>query len=532
MAHPIDVGSVLGGRYKVTDQVLVSHDQDLVLDGLDQVLNRPVSILVAGPSNASQVSQSAREVATGERPGNMQILDLGVSDGTTYLITNHASAADLLDLIVADNPPYVEPFFTDTLGSEIFGRPRSSEPETYDDEEDHEEEAPAERPSFLERFGVGRGESSSARKQRGPSDDSPTHGSGAVAGGAAAGAAAAVSAQSAAAPNQVPARPDTPPKASRGATAPTDVAGPGVPTAAAPRVEPAQDQPRSAPEPVQEPEKPKVTLWSDEDYDFINEDHARSTGAAAAAADAPRKASNFPASIRDARPVFDDVDDDYDTRDEEPKSRRWLVGGIIGVILIGALVFAFTNLGSLFSGNTSASQSSAPANQQPAPSGNASSGAAEPTAQAVPPEVTGVSRIPTTGTDIYAQFDGDLQSMIDNNPASYWSKLEFATDNFGGFAQNLAVAIQLKQPADIKSIAISQLGGSGGSFAILVNDKPSLDGAKEVARNSFTAPQITLPVSSAAKGQYVIINVTQLPRLQNPLTKYPYGLRIAEVKVQ
>ncbi len=32
------------------------------------------------PDNAEQVAQSAREVATGERPGHVQILDLGVSD--------------------------------------------------------------------------------------------------------------------------------------------------------------------------------------------------------------------------------------------------------------------------------------------------------------------------------------------------------------------------------------------------------------------------------------------------------------------
>ena len=139
MSHPIDVGSVLGGRYKVTATVLTSHDQDLVLDGVDQVLNRAVSILVAGPDNADQVAQSAREVATGERPGNVQILDLGVSEDTTYLITNHTSAADLLDLVVSSNPPYVEPFFTDTLGSEIFGQPRSHEPETYDGLYDEEE---------------------------------------------------------------------------------------------------------------------------------------------------------------------------------------------------------------------------------------------------------------------------------------------------------------------------------------------------------------------------------------------------------
>ena len=103
----------------------------------------PVSILVAGPDNADQVAQSAREVATGERPGNVQILDLGVSEATTYLITNHTSAADLLDLVVSSNPPYVEPFFTDTLGSEIFGQPRSHEPETYDGLYDEEKWTPA-----------------------------------------------------------------------------------------------------------------------------------------------------------------------------------------------------------------------------------------------------------------------------------------------------------------------------------------------------------------------------------------------------
>jgi len=135
VSHPIDVGSVLGGRYKVTANVLTSHDQDLVLDGVDQVLNRPVSILVAGPDNTEQVAQSAREVATGERPGTVQVLDLGVTEAATYLITNHTSAADLLDLVVASNPPYVEPFFTDTLGSEIFGQARSHEPEPYDDED-------------------------------------------------------------------------------------------------------------------------------------------------------------------------------------------------------------------------------------------------------------------------------------------------------------------------------------------------------------------------------------------------------------
>ncbi|MBT1004309.1 ABC transporter substrate-binding protein [Paenarthrobacter sp. DKR-5] len=528
MAHPIDVGSVLGGRYKVTEQVLVSHDQDLVLDGVDQVLNRPVSILVAGPSNASQVSQSAREVATGERPGTMQILDLGVSDGTTYLITNHASAADLLDLIVVDNPPYVEPFFTDTLGSEIFGEPRSTEPEIYED--DYADEEEEDRPSFLERFGRGRTEASRSGQQSGPAAGA-AGAAAAAAGGAAASRLPAPPAPPQPAPAPAQAEPAAFRQASYQQTAPPaqQVGRPAeAPTAAAPRVPDPTEASRPVPQQAPPAEKPKVTLWSNDEYD--------STGYPPEAGDAPRKASNFPASARSAQPMFDDTEDDYVTDpDAEPRSRRWLVGGIIGVILVAALVFAFTNLGSLFSGNNTAASNgpSAPQQTQSAAAGPQSAApTSAPAKPTVAPEIVSASRIPTPGTDIYSQFDGELPKMIDGNPASYWSKLEFASADFGGFAKNLVVAIQLKQPSDISSVAISQLGGSGGSFSILVNDKPSLDGAKEVARNSFTAPEITLPVSPSAKGQYVIINVTQLPKLQNPLTQYPFGLRIAEVKVQ
>ncbi|MET1034263.1 MAG: ABC transporter substrate-binding protein, partial [Arthrobacter sp.] len=155
MSQPIDVGAVLGGRYKVTEVVLASADGDVVLDGTDQVLNRTVSILVASSANASQVATSAREIATGERYGAMQVLDLGISEGSTYLITNTAEPADLLDLVIQRDTPFVEPFYTDTLGSEIFGVSRSTEPHVYDDDEEYYEEQRAQeanRPGVMDRL--------------------------------------------------------------------------------------------------------------------------------------------------------------------------------------------------------------------------------------------------------------------------------------------------------------------------------------------------------------------------------------------
>ncbi len=140
MPPPIDVGSILGGRYKVTGRILASAENDVILDGLDQVLNRPVSILVSAVENSANLTQSAREVATGVRTSNISILDLGVQDHATYLVAARTSPADLLDLVVPTEPQeevYQEPFFTDTLGTEIFGSARDAAPSggayVYDD---------------------------------------------------------------------------------------------------------------------------------------------------------------------------------------------------------------------------------------------------------------------------------------------------------------------------------------------------------------------------------------------------------------
>ena len=160
MPQPIEEGAVLGGRYRVTGHVVTSADQDMVLEGRDQVLNRDVTILVASTEHASQVATSARELATGDRSGDVQVLDLGLSEGRTYLIAGGGSAADdLLDL-AQPQQVYVEPFYTDTLGSELFGESRTYEPQVYEDDDEYyaeldapvEEETSTKRPRFLNRI--------------------------------------------------------------------------------------------------------------------------------------------------------------------------------------------------------------------------------------------------------------------------------------------------------------------------------------------------------------------------------------------
>ncbi|MGW9414041.1 ABC transporter substrate-binding protein [Arthrobacter cupressi] len=592
MSQPIDVGSVLGGRYKVTATVLTSHDHDLVLDGVDQVLNRPVSILVAGPGNADQLAQSAREVATGERPGNVQILDLGVSESTTYLIANHSTAPDLLDLVVATNPPYVEPFFTETLGSEIFGQARSHEPETYDglyDDDEHEAAyinyddpgnytaAPAER--------QGQAAGGAAVPPMPASKPGSAGGIGSRIAAAAAGAGAAAAAAAAAvksagktgnepvhddADSPAPAGPGdaepTAPAASRppaasqapaAAQAPANTApapvtpAPLTPAPASPQppatqavpaaqaVPPAPAAvPKAAPQQAPAAEQtPKVSLWSDDDLAGAGASGAAGAGVAAGSAGGPydRGASNFPASARTQTNDYED--DDYYEDEEpvrEPRSMRWLVGGILAAVLVVGLILAVNTLGGLLGTNNNPpaanQQSTAPSSADAGNTGTSDNNSSAPPAAAAP----AIEEITRQGDfDFAGTYDKDLAKAFDGNAASFWSNMEFATANWGGLApEGVPLVVKLKEPAEVKSVTLSQLGASGGSISVYTNDRPAMEGAKLVATNSFTSPELTMPLSSPTTAQYVIINIKTLPKLAAPKTQFGFGLRLAEVKVQ
>ena len=578
MSHPIDVGSVLGGRYKVTANVLTSHDQDQVLDGVDQVLNRPVSILVAGPGNAEQVAQSAREVATGERPGHVQILDLGISENTTYLITNHSTAPDLLDLVVATNPPYIEPFFTETLGSEIFGQPRTYEPETYDglyEDDEHDAEyiqydengypIPSE---YDEPEAEPAAPARTAPHVPPMPSSSPSAPKGGIAGklaAAAAGAGAAGIAAAAALKNSSKNH-DSGADVAGSAGAGADVAdgrGGASPAAASQPPTQAVSSQSVSREPVSRESvnresvsrdtaaEPKVSLWSEEDYGFsdrgVGGGSAAASGAAAASAGAAaggvgsrgndsgydRTASNFPASSAAAGNYADDYADEEVYEDEapekEPRSLRWLVGGLLAAVLVVGLVLAVTNLGSLLPSGAPAATQSTPAPQTTA----AETEEPEPT-QAPPPatppaiqEITRLGDFPFAAT-----YDKDLARAFDGNAASYWSDMEFASANWGGLFEDMPLVVKLKEATEVKSVVLNQLGGSGGSISVYTNDRPAMDGAKLVGTNSFTSPELTMPLAAPTQTQYVIVVISALPKLAAPKTRFGFGLRLAEVTVQ
>jgi hypothetical protein len=302
-----------------------------------------------------------------------------------------------------------------------------------------------------------------------------------------------------------------------------------------PKTAPQQAAPQSAAAPSPQTAKsdgqPKVSLWNNDDYDDAVPDERTATFAAAGSAN--RAPGSFPASAKQSVPdeSHDEYDGEEETDDEpqrEPRSTRWLVGALLAAVLVIGLIFAVTNLGGLFKPSTpEAVKTSQQPKSAPAPSTTPS---ASPSAPAVPPAIESVTR--QGNFDFAATYDGDLVKTFDGNAASYWSDMEFATDTWGGFAnEGVPLVVKLKAPAQISSVALSQLGGSGGSISVFTNDRPSLDGAKPVGNNSFTSPELTMPLQEPVTAQYVIVTIKTLPKLAAPKTRYGYGLRLAEIKV-
>jgi hypothetical protein len=213
------------------------------------------------------------------------------------------------------------------------------------------------------------------------------------------------------------------------------------------------------------------------------------------------------------------------------------VGAVLSLILIVAVVLAATTIGGLsnpVANDDPAANEQAEGGESAVPT-DAASEPAEPAVEAIPPVTVGVTRLVPGNQNLDAPNDPNLPLTVDGNPATFWGSYVYANDVFGGLAQNLALVVELEEESTISEIRVDQLNGTGGNFAVLLNDSPSLDGAEQIAQGGFTGPSVTIPVPEGDDGpataSYAIINFTQLPRLSNIQAQFPWGLRIAEIKV-
>ena len=542
MAH-IDEGTVLGGRYEITGRVMASAQQDQVLTGLDQVLNREVLILVASRENASQAAQSARQLATGERTSSIQILDLGLSDNRTYLVApGNADVEDFLALLTSGDV-YVEPFFTEHLGTELFGEARQATPQTFDDDAEYyrelqeelaEDDDDAKRPEFINKLSDRIDSWLHEETDEVPVTPGQTPGKGSTgssaAGAAGAGAAAAAGTAAGAAANRnSSARTDTQQEVRR--TAPEEDQRTEVFSA------PADEQRTEVfPAPADE-QRTEVFKPATEEQDQAPAPVPPPVIAPEPTKHKPRKQAT--PIIPPAAPEEPAADDGYaiEYTDEKPRSAvgRWIAGLALVAILIAAVVIGFRVLGSPEDEPPVATEPTAQAPAENDDEAPAEEEAEEDTTGPAPVPAS-VERIVPDAPGLTNEYDADLPAIVDGNLATAWQTLTFTTPQFGGFASNLALVVELEEKAPVSEITIAQNQGSGGAFTVSVANEPDPNGGVVITDGSFTGPEYTVDAHGSdgepIEARYVIINFTELPTLSNTNSPdRPFGLRIAEIDV-
>lgn len=613
MSQPIALGTVLGGRYKVSASLLSTADHDHVLQGEDQILRRRVSILVPAPAHESTVVENARSLAAGSGHSGFQVLDMGQTEDATYLVTSYAPATDLLDaLLFADQ--HSDDY---SLSDDIFGdartassasyiyeepdptqpqrsvAPRTEEPQDEEpavtrwsasDYDDYSSAPPA--PSVRNRLGLARkvrpgavrstmfdraasrGGSGGATVAAGAID--PTYdgdnryesfertegkpdrlderhgGSRAVPSGDAAGSPDAPGPLDDAAP--AAASRDRAEGATAGSTARTDerTAGRATGRTTAGTADESTGETAGAGAAVAGTAGVGATLGG-----AAGADAALGGAAEAGAADqrsgqgldpepdpagsdtasSPTSTATVGAAATGTGAGGAPGTDGSTAEDSRKGPLRWLLLLLLAIVLIAAIVLGFRGLGTLTSQFTSEGapeQTAAPAD----PSGSPAATAAPSAAAA--PDVASASRL-TSDPNFMADTDATLNQATDGDPATYWLSYGFSSAQFGNLADSVGLAVQLKEPATAQELTIQQADGSGGQFTVYVSDQPSLEGAQEVGKGSFTGPEVTVALSDAARStshQYVLVQWTELPQLSNPIGGYPFGLRIGEVDVR
>lgn len=544
----IDEGAVLGGRYQVTGRVMASAQQDQVLTGIDQVLNREVLILVASTENASQAAQSARQLATGERASSIQILDLGLSDNRTYLVAPGNSDVEDLLALLTNEEVYVEPFFTEALGTELFGESRSHTPQTFEDDDEYyaelqdelaeEEEDSSKRPEFLNKLSNRIDDWLHEDSDEAPVVPDQYSSTDKAAANAAAAAAAARQNRKPAEDQQTEdegvTEREEPPTPARSHLPILDDE-PEEPEAPAESQKPAEPETPVEPEPQNEQDRtqvvPPVTSGQPQ--------------AAAASAEQTEPTQNED-SQRGPTPIPPPAARSEETpeagyaiqyTDEPQRSAvgRWLAGLLLVAVLVGAVIIGFYFLGNPDDEEPQVADD--PTTEVPAEDEASEEPEPEESEEDLPdPVPASVERVVPGAPELSNEYDADLPAIVDGNKATAWHTLTFTSPDFGGFASNMALVVELEEKAPISEITISQNQGSGGAFTVAVSNEPDPDNAVMITDGSFTGPDYTADAvnedGDPIEARYVIINFTELPTLSNTNSpERPYGLRISEIDV-
>jgi cytoskeletal protein RodZ len=126
--------------------------------------------------------------------------------------------------------------------------------------------------------------------------------------------------------------------------------------------------------------------------------------------------------------------------------------------------------------------------------------------------------IPVSATAIGADGRGHgdnpqlARLAIDRSPATAWHTDWYTTARFGNLYPGTGLLLNMGRPVAVTGAQITLGGVHGGRFQLRVGAAPSLADLRTVARAANAGGVVRLRLTTQARGRYVLIWFTRLPR--------------------
>jgi Helix-turn-helix domain len=101
---------------------------------------------------------------------------------------------------------------------------------------------------------------------------------------------------------------------------------------------------------------------------------------------------------------------------------------------------------------------------------------------------------------------------IDDNPATAWHTDWYATARFGDLYAGTGLLVDMGRPVTITAAQVTLGPDQGASFELRVGTAPALASLPAVAQAANVAGAVNLPLTQPARGRYVLVWFTSLPR--------------------
>lgn len=150
--------------------------------------------------------------------------------------------------------------------------------------------------------------------------------------------------------------------------------------------------------------------------------------------------------------------------------------------------------------------------------------ATTPPAPAAQPAVAGITTLDPQGGD--GENDDEVSDAIDDDTGSYWPSSTYTSADFGGLKDGVGVVVQLEQATPVSAVTLT-LRGSGGAFELRTAPGAGLGGSQVVAEGTVTGEPVELALPEPVETQHLIVWFTELPE-----TDAGYRVELADVQVR